>query len=98
MLALKKFNLVANPPKIQFFTWDALQEDTSWWLHFENQIPRLAELGFTQVWLPPMNKAAQKASNTSRFKIRISIGVIVPEESCGQAPLLFWNHDFSLIS
>ncbi|KAJ3567408.1 hypothetical protein NP233_g6388 [Leucocoprinus birnbaumii] len=45
---------------IQFFTWDTLLEDLTWWKHFENEIPRLVELGFTQVWLPPMNKAAQK--------------------------------------
>ncbi|KXN84750.1 Glucan 1,4-alpha-maltohexaosidase [Leucoagaricus sp. SymC.cos] len=49
-----------NPLMIQFFTWDSLQENTSWWKHFESEIPRLVELGFTQVWLPPMNKAAQK--------------------------------------
>ncbi|KAF9450894.1 glycoside hydrolase family 13 protein [Macrolepiota fuliginosa MF-IS2] len=51
-----------NPLMIQFFTWDALAKDTTWWKHFENEIPRLAELGFTQVWLPPMNKAAENVS------------------------------------
>ncbi|KAH0833317.1 glycoside hydrolase family 13 protein [Lanmaoa asiatica] len=42
---------------IQFFTWDAQHPDMSWWKHFEDELPRLAELGFTQVWLPPPNKA-----------------------------------------
>ncbi|KAG9315333.1 glycoside hydrolase superfamily [Chiua virens] len=46
-----------NPVMVQFFTWDAQHPDMSWWKHFENELPRLAELGFTQVWLPPPNKA-----------------------------------------
>lgn len=29
----------------------------SWWKHFETEVPALAELGVTQVWLPPPNKA-----------------------------------------
>lgn len=29
----------------------------SWWQHFESEVPQLAELGVTQVWLPPPNKA-----------------------------------------
>ncbi|KAL9714038.1 hypothetical protein Ac2012v2_002345 [Leucoagaricus gongylophorus] len=49
-----------NPLMIQFFTWDTLQDNISWWKHFENEVPHLVQLGFTQVWLPPMNKAAQK--------------------------------------
>ncbi|XP_006459524.1 hypothetical protein AGABI2DRAFT_184188 [Agaricus bisporus var. bisporus H97] len=51
-----------NPLMIQFFTWDALKEDTSWWKHLENEVPRLVELGFTQAWLPPMNKAAENVT------------------------------------
>ncbi|KAJ3734312.1 glycoside hydrolase family 13 protein [Lentinula guzmanii] len=47
-----------NPLMIQFFTWDSEATGTSWWKHFENEIPTLAEMGFTQVWLPPPNKAA----------------------------------------
>ncbi|PPQ69318.1 hypothetical protein CVT25_005919 [Psilocybe cyanescens] len=49
----------ANPLMIQFFTWDCLHETLSWWKHFEAEIPHLAELGVTQVWLPPPNKAAE---------------------------------------
>ncbi|KAH9481377.1 Alpha-amylase [Psilocybe cubensis] len=49
----------ANPLMIQFFTWDCLHESLSWWKHFEAEIPHLAELGVTQVWLPPPNKAAE---------------------------------------
>ena len=32
----------------------------SWWKHFENEVPQLARLGVTQVWLPPPNKATSK--------------------------------------
>ncbi|KAJ3900320.1 glycoside hydrolase family 13 protein [Lentinula edodes] len=47
-----------NPLMIQFFTWESQVTETSWWKHFENEVPTLAEMGFTQVWLPPPNKAA----------------------------------------
>ncbi|OCH94385.1 alpha amylase [Obba rivulosa] len=33
----------------------------SWWKHFEREVPNLAEMGFTQVWLPPPNKAMRKS-------------------------------------
>ncbi|KAJ3507016.1 hypothetical protein NLJ89_g6539 [Agrocybe chaxingu] len=49
----------ANPLMLQFFTWDTLHDNMSWWKHFETEVPRLASLGFTQVWLPPPNKAAE---------------------------------------
>ena len=42
--------------KIQFFTWNSAHPDMSWWKHFETEVPQLAELGVTQVWLPPPNK------------------------------------------
>jgi hypothetical protein len=42
--------------KLQFFTWDCLHPTLSWWKHFELEIPTLAKMGFTQVWLPPPNK------------------------------------------
>ncbi|KAH7884735.1 glycoside hydrolase family 13 protein, partial [Phlebopus sp. FC_14] len=45
---------------IQFFTWDAKHPDMSWWNHFEAEVPHLAALGFTQVWLPPPTKAMKK--------------------------------------
>ena len=32
----------------------------SWWNHFESEVPQLAELGVTQVWLPPPNKGTSK--------------------------------------
>ncbi|KAF8896358.1 glycoside hydrolase family 13 protein [Infundibulicybe gibba] len=50
-----------NPLMLQFFTWDALNQDMSWWRHFHAEIPKLAQMGFTQVWLPPPNKAAEKS-------------------------------------
>ncbi|KZT73680.1 glycoside hydrolase family 13 protein [Daedalea quercina L-15889] len=45
---------------VQFFTWDSKHPGMSWWQHFEAEVPRLAELGVTQVWLPPPNKAMTK--------------------------------------
>ncbi|KAF9267758.1 glycoside hydrolase family 13 protein, partial [Marasmius fiardii PR-910] len=49
-----------NPSMIQFFTWDSKIDGTSWWRHLENEIPKLAEAGITQVWVPPPNKAMEK--------------------------------------
>ncbi|KIM84842.1 glycoside hydrolase family 13 protein [Piloderma croceum F 1598] len=48
-----------NPLMIQFFTWDGYDDEMSWWKHLETEIPNLAAQGFTQVWLPPPNKAAK---------------------------------------
>lgn len=48
-----------NPLMMQFFTWDSKHASLSWWKHFEEELPRLAQLGITQVWLPPPNKAAE---------------------------------------
>ncbi|KAI9566785.1 glycoside hydrolase family 13 protein [Boletus coccyginus] len=53
-----------NPVMIQFFIWDAQHPDMSWWKHFESELPRLAELGFTQVWLPPPSKAMSGKKST----------------------------------
>ncbi|EIN04871.1 glycoside hydrolase family 13 protein [Punctularia strigosozonata HHB-11173 SS5] len=46
-----------NPLMIQCFTWDAKFEGKSWWKHLDDEIPRLKELGVTQLWLPPAHKA-----------------------------------------
>ncbi|PCH42422.1 glycoside hydrolase family 13 protein [Wolfiporia cocos MD-104 SS10] len=46
-----------NTLMMQLFTWDAKHPEMSWWKHFEHEVPRLAQLGVTQVWLPPPNKA-----------------------------------------
>lgn len=37
----------------------------SWWDHFAEECPRLAELGITQAWLPPPNKAMAKVIRSS---------------------------------
>ncbi|KAJ8072487.1 hypothetical protein PM082_016046 [Marasmius tenuissimus] len=51
----------ANPLMVQFFTWDSLRKgEQSWWQHLESEIPELARLGVTQVWIPPPTKAAAK--------------------------------------
>ncbi|KAF8626998.1 hypothetical protein AX15_004582 [Amanita polypyramis BW_CC] len=47
-----------NPLMLQFFTWDTLHKELSWWKHVEAEMTRLAKMGFTQVWIPPPNKAA----------------------------------------
>ncbi|KAI0303756.1 glycoside hydrolase family 13 protein [Multifurca ochricompacta] len=52
-----------NALMVQFFTWDSVHPDMSWWMHFQREVPQLAELGVTQVWLPPPNKAS---SNTGQ--------------------------------
>lgn len=46
--------------KLQFFTWDSIHDSVSWWKHLENELPEISKMGFTQVWLPPPNKAAAK--------------------------------------
>ncbi|KZV61445.1 glycoside hydrolase family 13 protein [Peniophora sp. CONT] len=46
-----------NPTMIQFFTWNGHRPDMSWWQHLAAEAPRLAELGITQIWTPPANKA-----------------------------------------
>ena len=49
--------MLACRVQIQFFTWESKHPDMSWWKHFESEMATLAELGVTQVWLPPPNKA-----------------------------------------
>ncbi|KAI0784258.1 alpha amylase [Abortiporus biennis] len=46
-----------NPLMIQFFTWESKHPEMSWWKHFETETSTLSDLGITQVWLPPPNKA-----------------------------------------
>lgn len=51
------------PVQVQFFTWEACHPQMSWWRHFEAEVPNLAAMGVTQVWLPPPNKAMRKVCN-----------------------------------
>jgi hypothetical protein len=58
--------------KVQFFTWDARHKDMSWWKHLATEAPHLAALGFTQIWLPPPNKAMEQvrvSSSDDKFTI-----------------------------
>ncbi|KAH9975200.1 hypothetical protein BJV74DRAFT_782121, partial [Russula compacta] len=48
----------SNALMIQFFTWDCSRPGMIWWQHLEAEVPRFAELGVTQVWIPPVHKAA----------------------------------------
>jgi len=46
---------------LQAFYWDCPRiekKEFKWWKHVEKQIPSLAEVGFTSLWLPPIHKAA----------------------------------------
>ncbi|KAM5535962.1 hypothetical protein V8D89_010402 [Ganoderma adspersum] len=49
-----------NALMMQFFTWEAEHPRMSWWKHFETEVPNLAAMGVSQVWLPPPNKAMRK--------------------------------------
>jgi hypothetical protein len=49
--------------QLQFFTWDCKHDSMSWWKHLETEIPVLAKMGFTQVWLPPPQKAMNPVSS-----------------------------------
>ena len=46
---------------MQAFFWDCPREDNrefQWWGYVREQIPSLAKVGFTSLWLPPVHKAA----------------------------------------
>jgi hypothetical protein len=39
--------------QFQFFEWESIgTPERSWWLYFEDEVPKLAEMGVTIVWLP----------------------------------------------
>ena len=44
---------------LQAFYWDCPRiekKEFKWWKHVEKQIPALAEVGFTSLWLPPIRQ------------------------------------------
>jgi alpha-amylase len=46
---------------LQTFYWDCPREDNKefqWWNYIRREIPGLAKVGFTSLWLPPIHKAA----------------------------------------
>ncbi len=46
---------------MQTFHWDCPREDKKefqWWNYIRDNIPSLAKVGFTSLWLPPIHKAA----------------------------------------
>src|SRR5437867_3686092 len=46
---------------LQAFYWDCPREDDKeyqWWSYVCKQVPALATVGFTSLWLPPVHKAA----------------------------------------
>ena len=49
----------------QAFYWDCPSEEACeyrWWTHINSKLPELARAGFTALWLPPANKAADQRS------------------------------------
>ena len=45
----------------QAFYWDCPVEDNrenKWWVYIKSKLPEIAKAGFTALWLPPANKAA----------------------------------------
>lgn len=58
--------------QIQFFTWNGRHPDMSWWQHLAAEAPRLAELGFTQIWLPPAHKALSKVKEGFIYETMLS--------------------------
>src|SRR4051812_42996273 len=50
---------------MQAFYWDCPSiegKPFAWWKHIEAEVPRLAAAGFTALWPPPANKAANNIS------------------------------------
>jgi alpha-amylase len=46
---------------MQAFYWDCPRDDGrdfKWWTHVRERVPSLAQVGFTELWLPPIHKAA----------------------------------------
>ena len=44
---------------LQTFFWDCPRVDNKeaqWWNYIREQIPSLAKVGFTSLWLPPVHK------------------------------------------
>ncbi len=52
----------------------------SWWKHFECEVPKLAELGVTQIWLPPPNKATSNVCTLSTCPLGINF-ILSPERT-----------------
>ena len=54
--------------QIQFYTWHIRgTEEISWWRHFEQETPRLKDMGVTHVWLPPPTKGSGVVCDIPRF-------------------------------
>lgn len=50
---------------LQAFYWncpDVEGKPFAWWIYLQSEVPKLAAAGFTALWLPPANKAAENTS------------------------------------
>lgn len=71
-------------PEVQFFEWESLPPPgISWWKHFENEVPRLASLGCTQVWLP-----RERVRAPTFLRCLFSTPLISPQQGDGQGLFL----------
>jgi len=60
---------------MQSFFWDCPHEDSKefqWWNYVRQQIPSMAKVGFTSLWLPPVHKAANLAGPSMIIMISAS--------------------------
>ena len=56
--------------QFQFFEWDSIgTPERSWWVHFRDEVPKLAEMGVTIVWLPRESPTIER---TRRFTLHQS--------------------------
>lgn len=56
--------------QFQFFEWDSIgTPERSWWVYFKGEVPKLAEMGVTIVWLPRECTAPRGVSRDSPFRI-----------------------------
>lgn len=55
---------------MQAFYWDCPREDGregQWWNYIRENVPELAKIGFTALWLPPVHKAANLSGSSMGY-------------------------------
>ena len=59
---------------LQAFYWDcprAEKKEFKWWKHVSKQIPALAQVGFTSLWLPPVHQHDLFNAAPQRYRFAI---------------------------